>query len=72
MDINLKQEDLFEESIMKYFTLTIIAGVEPGKPWSQKKLDHLEGLFQKNLMTMEYNGGMNIRDEVKRKRRNGD
>ena len=32
----------------------------------------MEGLFQKNLMTMEYNGGMNIRDEVKKKRRNGD
>ena len=53
---------------MKYFELTIIASVEPGHPWTNRKLDELEGKFQKNLMTMEYNGGMNIRDEVKRRR----
>ena len=54
--LDLKQEDIFEDRIMQYFTLTIIASVERGKPWSKKKLDQLEGLFQKNLMTMEYNG----------------
>ena len=69
--IDLKQETVFEENVMKYFSLTIIASVEPGKPWSQSRLDELEGKFQKNMMTMDYNGGINIRDEVKRKRRNG-
>ena len=41
--------------------------MEPGKPWTQTRLDELEGKFQKNLMTMDYNGGMNIRDEIKRR-----
>ena len=44
---------------MQYFNLTVIASVEPG----QRKLDQLEGDFQKRLMCMDYNGGMNIRDE---------
>ena len=54
---------------MQHFSLTIIASVESGKPWSQNRLDELEGKLQKNLMTMDYNGGMNIRDEVRRRRR---
>ena len=37
---------------MKHFKLTIIASVEPGKPWSKGRLDDLEGRFQKKLMTM--------------------
>lgn len=67
--LNLKNEEVFEENIMKYFKLTIIASVEPGKPWTQKRLDQLEGNFQKNLMSMDYNGGMNIRDETVRRNR---
>ena len=56
---------------MQYFDLTVIASVEPNQPWTCKNLDRLEAKFQKNLMTMEYNGGMNIRDETKRTRKNG-
>ena len=70
--LNLKNSDIFEESVMRYFSLTIVASVEPGKPWTQDKLDQLEGRLQKNLMTMDYNGGLNIRDEVKRRRKVGD
>ena len=66
--LNLKNEDIFEENVMKHFQLTIIASAEPGQPWTNKKLDELEGKFQKNLMAMDYNGGINIRDEVKRRR----
>ena len=54
---------------MQHFSLTIIASVESGKPWSQNRLDELEGKLQKNLMTMDYNGGMNIRAEVRRRRK---
>ena len=54
---------------MKHFALTVIASVEPGKPWTQARLDELEENLQKNLMTMDYNGGMNIRDENKRRTR---
>ena len=66
--LNLKNEDNFEQNVMKNLELTIVASVEPGKPWTNRKLDELEGRLQKNLMTMDYNGGMNIRDEVKRRR----
>jgi hypothetical protein len=67
---NLKDDNFFEENVMKHFKFTIIASVEPGKPWSQDRLDELEGRFKKNLMTMDYNRGINIRDEVKRRKRN--
>ena len=69
-DINLKDDTIFEENIMRHFELTIIASVEPGQPWTQKKLDDLEGKFQHNLMTMDCHGGINIRDENKRKNGN--
>jgi hypothetical protein len=69
--LNLKNSDIFEESVMRYFSLTIVASVERGKPWTQDKLDQLEGILQKNLMTMDYNGGLNIRDKVRRRRKLG-
>ena len=65
----MKNENLFEENVMKHFKLTIVASVKPAKPWTQNRLYELEDRLQKNLMTMDYNGGINIRDEVKRKRR---
>ena len=51
---NLKDDKIFEEKIMQHFQLTIIASVEPGKPWTQENLDRLEAKFQKNLMCMDY------------------
>ena len=69
--LNLKDDRIFEDSVMRHFKLTIIASVEPGQPWSLTKLDQLEGDFQKPLMCMDYNGGMNKRDENLRKRRQG-
>ena len=65
---NLKDDKIFE-NIMKHFSLTIIASVEPGQPWTLRRLDQLEGDFQKRLMPMDYNGGMNRRDETVRRRR---
>jgi hypothetical protein len=41
---------------------------ENTKLWRQERFDKLEGRFQKNLMTMAYNGGINVRDEVKRRK----
>ena len=54
-----------------YFHLTILASVKANKPWTQTMLDELEGRLQKQLMTMDYNGGINLRDETHRKRRHG-
>ena len=68
-DCRLKH--IFENRIMQYFNLTVIASVEPGQPWTQQKLDQLEGDFQKRLMCMDYNGGMNTRDGNLRTRKRG-
>ena len=68
---NLKNEKIFKENVMQHFELTIIASVQSGQPRTQDNLDRLEGKFQKNLMCMDYNGGMNIRDKTKRRRNNG-
>ena len=40
-DLNLKNENIFEEHIMQHFELTIIGSVEPNKPYSQKNLDYM-------------------------------
>ena len=56
---------------MQYFELTVIASAEPNQPWTNRNLDRLEAKFLKNLMTMEYNRGMNIRDKTKRNRKTG-
>ena len=71
-NLNLKNERIFEENVMKYFELTIIASVEPGQPWSQQNLDRLEAKFQKNLMCMEYNWSFNIKDDIKRGKNAGE
>ena len=61
----------FEENVMKHFKLTVIGNVEPNKPWTNSALDILGSKLQKQLMAMDYHGGMNLRDETKRKRKNG-
>ena len=43
--LNLKDDKIFEDRVMRHFKLTIIASVEPGQPWSQTKLDKLKGDF---------------------------
>ena len=66
--IDITQANQFEE-IMKYFCLTIVGSVEANKPWSAKRLDELESNLQHRFMTLEKHGGMNLRDENKRKRK---
>ena len=67
----MKDERIFEEEIMKHFKLTILASVQPNMPWTHSALDKLESKFQKQLMAMDYHGGINLRDESKRKRNAG-
>ena len=35
--INLKNENLFEENVMKHFKLTIVASVKQAKPWTHNR-----------------------------------
>ena len=56
-----KDENLFEKNVIKHFKLTIVAIVEPAKPCTQNRLDELKGRLKKNLMTMYYNGSINVR-----------
>ena len=51
---------------MEFCQLTIVAGVEPGLPDSQARLNRLKADIQNGLMTMERHGGMNLREEVRR------
>ena len=69
--LNLKDDGTFEQEIMQHFKLTIIASVQPNMPWTLSALDKLESKFQKQLMAMDYQGGINLRDETKRKRKAG-
>ena len=57
------------EKIMPHFNLTIIASVNPDTPGAEERLDRLEQDFQHRLMTMNIHGGINLRDELRRTRR---
>ena len=63
MGLNLNAQ---MDQIMKHCDITIIASVEPDKPWSQMRLDTLEADLQDRVMTLEKHGGMNRREERRR------
>ena len=65
MGINLETN---LDEIMKHVNLTIVASVEPGAPGSKGRLDRLEADIQNRFMTMDRHGGMNLREEIRRKR----
>ena len=52
----------------KHCKLTIVASVEPGAPECKGRLDRLEADIQNRFMTMDHHGGMNLREEIRRKR----
>ena len=58
------------DRITEMLDLVIIGSVEEGKRDSLVRLDRLEEDFQHRLMTMDWQGGINIRDETKRRRKN--
>ena len=71
LDLN-KKEDL--ANCLQNFQLQIMGSVRPPatpeeEPACQIRLDRLEADLQKRLRCMKENGGMNIRDESKRRRR---
>ena len=59
------------EIAMETFEIVVIAiaiaSVEKGKKDSGKRLDQLEADFQHRLMCMDIHGGLNLRDECKRR-----
>ena len=56
------------DNIMKFCQLTIVGSVKPDAPGRRSRLDRLEADIQNRLLTMERHGGMNLREEVNRKR----
>ena len=68
MGINLNSQI---DDIMKFCQLTIVGNVKPVKPGSRARLDKFEANIQNRLMTMEQQGGINLREEIKRGRRTG-
>ena len=72
MDLSQKQN---LKTCMAGFSLVVVASVKPPSipeeiPACQARLDRLEGDLQHRLRCMSENGGMNIRDETIRRRRN--
>ena len=58
------------DQIMKNFHLAVVGSVQPGKPWSQSRLDKMEADLKHRFQCLEKHGGIGIRDETRR-RRNG-
>ena len=58
------------DQLMQNFQLAVVGSVQPGKPWSQSRLDNLEADLQHRFQCLEKHGGIGIRDETRR-RRNG-
>ena len=54
--------------IMKFCQLTKVGSVNPDASGSRTILDQLEADIKKRLMTMERHGGMNLREEVNKRR----
>ena len=58
------------DRLMQYFHLAVVGSVQPGKPWTQARLDNLESDLQHRFQCLQKHGGIGIRDETRR-RRNG-
>ena len=55
------------DQIMENCSITIVASVEPDQPWSRTRLDALEADLEDRVMTLEKHGGMNRREERRRR-----
>jgi hypothetical protein len=42
VNLNLKNEKIFEESVMRHFELTVIASVQPGQSWTQVNTEYIQ------------------------------
>ena len=58
------------DRLMQHFHLAVVGSVQPGKPWTQARLDNLESDLQHRFQCLQKHGGIGIRDETRR-RRNG-
>ena len=57
------------DQVSEHIDVAIIASVDPSRPDARKRLDTLEINFQNRLMTMNFHGGMNERDDRRRDNR---
>ena len=55
--------------ITLHVDVTVIGSVDSSRPDARKRLDNLETDFQNRLMTMNFHGGMNDRDDRRRESR---
>ena len=67
LDLKVSRE---MDQLMQSFSLVVVGSVQPGKPWSQSRLDKLEADLQHRFQCLEKHGGIGSRDETRR-RRNG-
>ena len=64
--LDLRKDNNIEVA-MGTFEIVIIGSVEKGRKDSGKRLDQLEADFQHRLMCMEEHGGLNLRNETRRR-----
>ena len=64
--MHMVQEGLDIDQVSEYFDLTIIASVQEGRSDADKRLNELETNFQNRLMTMDFQGGLNVRNDLRR------
>ena len=56
------------DKVCENIDLTIIASVDERRPDAKNRLDRLETDFQNRLMTMNFHGGMNDRNDKNRRK----
>ena len=57
------------DKVCENIDLTIIASVDERRPDAKDRLDRLEIDFENRLMTMDFQGGMNVRNDKNRRKK---
>ena len=66
---HMKEKNWDVDQVSEYVDVTVIGSVDASRPDARKRLDNLEADFQNRLMTMNFHGGMNDRDDRRRENR---
>ena len=66
---HMKEKNWDVDQMSDYVDVTVIGSVDSSRLDARKRLDNLETDFQNRLMTMNFHGGMNDRDDRRRESR---
>ena len=66
---HMKEKNWDVDQMSEYVDVTVIGSVDSSRLDARKRLDNLETDFHNRLMTMNFHGGMNDRDDRRRESR---